>query len=231
MEIKAKDIRLVDEKEINSDQSLPSIKRKPRQYDIDRRSNLLNKMINSKFGRLTVVSFLRSDRCHTYWECICDCGSKRINTKNSLTRGMVISCGCHKDEIFKKSITKHGKSKTKIYKVWHAIMQRCFNKNCDAYINYGGRGISVSDDWKDFEIFFDEFGKFAEKGKSIDRINNELGYSIENCRWATPAEQNVNKRTTAYYKKNGITKPVIIWAKEMGVAKNKAYAMASKGSL
>lgn len=224
MEVKSKEIKIVD-----IDSIIP--KRKTSSYNQNKFKELKRLMIGRKFERLTIVDFHHRDNCHTYWTCLCSCGVKKVNTKNSLTRGLVKSCGCLKNEIFLLRQTKHNLSRSPIYKTWHAIMQRCYNENCNSYKNYGGRGIGVSSDWHDFENFYRSFGIFKVENQSIDRIDNDGDYSLVNCRWATRHQQNINKRNTVFYEKNGITKPVIVWAKELNIPKQTAYDKSKKGTL
>ena len=88
---------------------------------------------------------------------------------------------------------KHGKSKTKEFRAWHYMRQRCMNPNNTQYERYGGRGISVCKRWDKFENFLKDMGEKPSPKHSLDRVNPNLGYSPENCRWATAAEQ---QRTT-----------------------------------
>lgn len=109
--------------------------------------------------------------------------------------GATISCGCyHKDELSKR-IKKHGYSETRLYSIWHGMKCRCFTKNHIAYAYYGGRGISICDEWLDFM----KFRKWAllngySDNLEIDRIDNALGYEPNNCRWVTHAENMKNLR-------------------------------------
>lgn|SRR4030043_432122 len=171
-------------------------------------------IIGKKYGVLTVLSFDHRDNCHTYWKCKCKCGKTIICTKNSLERGNSKSCGCVRIERFKKYITKHGLSKSPIYKVWHAMMQRCYNPNCKGYKNYGGRGITISDRWKNFDNFYNDFGKYKPKHNiklSIDRIDNNGNYSKENCRFADIKTQLNNTSRNILLTYGDITKTLTQW--------------------
>lgn len=164
-----------------------------------------NDFLGKRFTRLTVLKYVKSDDDHSYWLCLCDCGNKRIVIKQALLNGGTKSCGCLRKDRFLKSSTKHNLSNDKIYKVWHSMMQRCYNKKCKAFPRYGGRGISVSDDWKNFETFYHQFGKFKTGNLTIDRINNDGNYELNNCRWATSSEQQNNKSTTTLIEFEGKT--------------------------
>ena len=118
------------------------------------------------------------------------CGTERVVLGGSLRRGLSRSCGgCGR--------VKHGHCRnhqtTRIYEVWHSMMQRCYNPNHPAYANYGGRGISVCERWHSFVNFFLDMG-VAPPGKSLDRRNNDDNYCVKNCRWATHSEQMRNRR-------------------------------------
>jgi len=95
----------------------------------------------------------------------------------------------------KKTLTKHNDSYSRLYKIWIGMKERCQNPNSTSYVNYGGRGISICEEWSSYE----NFKSWSEKsgyqdGLSIDRINNDLGYEPQNCRWATKEEQGQNRR-------------------------------------
>src|ERR1700723_4198456 len=87
-------------------------------------------------------------------------------------------------------------SYSKEYAVWYAMLNRCYNSACDAWSNYGGRGITVCDEWlgdEGFEHFFRDMGRVPSPNHSLDRIDNSLGYALNNCRWATDKEQARNE--------------------------------------
>lgn len=158
---------------------------------------------NQKFNRLTAVSLVGFDRFNkSVWKFLCDCGSEFISNSASVKSGKTKSCGCLKKEKAiengKKSLgppIKHGGSKTPEYKIWKTIKQRCSNKNCTDYPEYGGRGIFICHEWEnDFSKFLQDMGKRPSTKHSIDRLDNNKGYSKDNCRWATAKEQRLNQR-------------------------------------
>jgi hypothetical protein len=154
-----------------------------------------------RFGKLIAIqkagSYKSPSRKHVLWECKCDCGGEVITRLNALRTGTVNSCGCLRG---KKSF-KHGLIGTSEYTCWSRMKDRCFNPKSLDYPNYGGRGITVCDEWKkSFTKFFEHMGKKPSVRHSIDRINCDGNYEPENCRWATPLEQSRNRRNTKYYK-------------------------------
>lgn len=153
-----------------------------------------------RFGYLTVLSKDESlkykHQTHTTWLCLCDCGNTTIVRGYCLRNGHTQSCGCLGREKRLKSATKHGQSETRLYAIWHAMKQRCFNPNHKNYVDYGGRGIKVCEEWKnDFQAFYDwAMANGYEESLSIDRINNDGNYEPQNCRWVTMKEQCNNRR-------------------------------------
>jgi hypothetical protein len=158
-------------------------------------------LTGKKYGRLIVVSFSHTNK-NAYWNCVCDCGGKTIVTGNNLKRLKTVSCGCYKKEYVSKKFKKHGDTNTKFYWVWGSMISRTTNKNNPRYMDYGGRGIGVCYEWLNYENFkndmYDSYLKHIEtygrKNTSIERKNNENGYSPTNCKWATNKEQNSNTR-------------------------------------
>ncbi len=131
-----------------------------------------------------------------------------------------VSCGCKKkqnqSEAAKRrpaSRTTHGKFGTKAYRVWDSMIQRCCNKRNSAYPDYGGRGITVCNQWRNsFELFYADMGD-PPYGMTIDRKDNEAGYSKDNCRWATAKTQSRNRRSTILITISDVTLCVSDWAK------------------
>ncbi len=124
--------------------------------------------------------------------------------------------------------TIHGFCGTRVYRAWHEMHRRCEDETRPGFQNYGGRGITVCDRWDTFENFYADMGEPPE-GTSIDRIDNDLGYSPDNCRWATKKEQNRNQRTNRLLTFQGETLPLAAWAERVGLTAGMIYLRLKKG--
>lgn len=161
-----------------------------------------------EFGYLTVIRFNKVRKWgERDWECVCRCGNILIVLGNSLKQGLTKSCGCYKKEWMDKykfeRLTTHGMSDTPEYGVWAGIHKRCSNKKVRQYKDYGGRGITVCTEWKEFENFIRDMGLRPSPRHTIERLNNSKGYSKSNCIWATYKQQSRNTRRSIYIVVNG----------------------------
>lgn len=155
-------------------------------------------MINEKFGRLTVISYIgMSKNSMKMWKCKCDCGKIVEVRQGNLKNGHTKSCGCLQQEVRVTSNTTHGHTSnhknSKTFNAWVNMKKRCFDKNNKSYHNYGGRGITVCDRWMKFENFLEDMGCPSSE-LTLDRINTDGNYEPSNCRWATQKEQQNNRR-------------------------------------
>lgn len=149
-------------------------------------------MIGLRFNKWTIVSIHPIKKRFAF--CKCDCGNERLIWLKELERGLSKGCRNCRNERYKNGspikLTIHGMSKTNTYKVWSGLISRCENPKVRIYKYYGGRGIKVCEEWRsDFMNFFRDMGERPE-GLQLDRINNNLGYSKDNCRWVTSKENN-----------------------------------------
>ena len=159
-------------------------------------------LINQKFGKLTVVKYVYTDRHNrAIWLCKCDCGSMVEVSSNSLQRSNTKSCGCL------KGINQRGYKYNypRLYNIWQQMKARCYNKNNPDYKNYGARGITICGEWlSNFQAFYEwSIDNGYKKNLTIDRIDVNGNYEPNNCHWATTKQQNRNTRNNKYITING----------------------------
>jgi len=154
-----------------------------------RNHELNDKLVGQKFGSLLVLERLPNDNEQHIWLCRCDCGNElKIRGGNLLTAN-TRSCGC------KSKVLKHGMSSSSEYQAWSSMKARCLNPKNKAYKYYGGRGISICEQWiNSFETFYSDIGHKPDPTYSLDRIDSNGNYELSNCRWATPNEQWENRK-------------------------------------
>lgn len=159
-------------------------------------------LVGKKYGRLLVKEKIGSieykpKRKRIYWLCQCDCGNEVEKHSTDLRSSKVKSCGCLQMETMianGKMGSKHNMVKSLEYKSWQGMKDRCLNKHCKDYRNYGARGIKVCKEWRQsFESFYADMGDRPTPTHSLDRINNDGNYEPKNCRWSTPSQQMRNR--------------------------------------
>jgi len=165
--------------------------------------------VGATFGYLQVLRRDLSRKGKVFWMCRCTCGREISVVSGNLHRQK--SCGCQN----KRSI-KHGGTRSRTYKVYQSMRYRCLNPTSAGYPNYGGRGITICKRWDSYENFLRDMGE-RPTGHSLDRIDNDRGYSPSNCRWATVEQQNRNKRDTKRITWEGRTQSLAEWARELGL--------------
>lgn len=175
-------------------------------------------LTGKKFGNLVVIKRAEDGPYGVRWLCLCDCGNEVIKYGSLLRRGSTTSCGCFGKERQREAVTRHGLTHTPIYRAWDAMKRRCQNPSTKFYEEYGGRGISVCDEWQEFEPFRDwAFENGYSEDLSIDRIDNNGNYCPENCRWTDMHTQSRNKRNNVWITFNGKTMIMSDWANEIGI--------------
>lgn len=194
-------------------------------YNIDALKKRALDLSNKVFGRLTVL--YQTDKRidgKVVWHCMCECGNEIDVQSYSLTSGNTKSCGCFRREKLKELYTTHGGTGKdgieKLYWIWYSMKMRCNNPNNSHYKNYGARGITVCKEWEhDYAAFrkwsydngYDE--NLGRKYCSIDRIDNDKGYSPDNCRWTDSFTQANNTSTVRHFKFNEEEHTLSEWAK------------------
>jgi hypothetical protein len=163
------------------------------------------------FNRLTVESVVLHPR---RYKCQCICGNHNIVSASDLVNGRIKSCGCLQREAAARRFLKHGatsrllngsKRQSAEYVVWQGMMARCRPSNASKFRHHAGRGITVCDRWHSFESFILDMGQRPYPKATIERINNDIGYQPDNCRWASWTDQANNKQTSKRYTVNGVT--------------------------
>ncbi len=174
-----------------------------------------------RFGRLTVIKRAPNNKGgKTMWECVCDCGKIRIVCASNLKRGVSTSCGCFRKELLSEKQTIHGDSNNaRLYRIWKNMKSRCSCKSVSQYKDYGGRGISVCEEWKHNYTVFKQWSiaNGYRDDLTIDRINNDGDYCPENCRWVSRSEQNLNKRNRCLLTYRNKTQTITEWSMELGI--------------
>lgn len=185
----------------------------------------MNDLTGQRFGKLIVIRPLETDnRGYKHYLCQCDCGNQKEVSSRGLRRGSTKSCGCYRSEISRnKAIrlldqTTHGMSKTRLYHIYYGMKARCYNPNNHKYKNYGGRGITICDEWMNsFESFRDwSLANGYRDDLSIDRINSDGNYEPSNCRWADNITQENNRTNNTIYEYKNIFHTQKEWCELLG---------------
>lgn len=188
-----------------------------------------------RFGRLTVLKDSgRRSNAKILWDCVCDCGKTKAVQSTALLHGVTRSCGCLQRELAKARaerpgdcgtpqvvVATHRRSSEPIYAVYQAMVARCYNPNSTGFHKYGGRGITVCDEWRGqggFERFLADMGEPPSPSHSIERVENGGPYSPSNCVWATKRQQSRNRRNSLRVLYQGRMRLLIEIAEEVGVA-------------
>jgi hypothetical protein len=190
-------------------------------------------LTGQRFGRLTVVARAENNkRGQRQWGCECDCGNHVVILRASLRHGHTRSCGCLKKEKstqHARSLNlKHDMHGTPTYQSYQSAKRRCQNPNDPSYADYGARGIKFI--YASFEDFLDDLG-WRPPGTTLERCDNAGHYERGCCRWATPTEQNNNKRNNRLVTAFGRTRTLARWARETGINSQTLRGRLNKGWL
>lgn len=173
-------------------------------------------LIGQRFGRLAVLERGRSKTGLAGWVCLCICGNRTIVTTSNLTRGHTTSCGCYRLQTNGKASITHGMSRSKEWHTWKAMKRRCYASSDKRFERYGARGIGVCKRWHKFENFYADMGP-KPVGMSLDRKDNNKGYSKANCRWADNKTQSRNRSTNNRITIKGETLILSEWCERYSV--------------
>lgn len=162
------------------------------------------------------------------YQCLCDCGNEVIVSASNLRNGNTHSCGCLKKKMMANKQYKHGgtggrhNKQERLYVIWRSMISRCYIPSATEYQNYGGRGISVCDEWKDDYACFRDWALSNGylDNLTLDRIDNNGNYSTDNCRWVTMKAQMNNKSNNHLITFNGKTQTLTQWAEEYGISRS-----------
>ena len=190
------------------------------------------KWIGQTFNRLTVIAYevdRREKYGRTRWIVRCECGTLKSVEPRRVISGNTMSCGCLKSEntvaFNKKTKVKHGGRRDRLYTIWHNMKQRCFGTTYKDYPQWGGRGITVCDEWRND---YSEFKRWAlsngyDEGLSLDRIDVNGDYDPSNCRWVDWHTQAKNRTNSMNFEVNGELKNLADLADEYGIKYGTLY--------
>ena len=192
------------------------------EQQIQRQINADHWPIGARFGLLTVTGFAPKNGRHKMVECVCDCGGAITLRLSRLTAAKTdkIGCGCLRGKAF-----RHRESHSRLYRIWDHMVMRCHSPTSHAFPRYGGRGITVCAEWRDYIGFRDWARANGYRDDlSIDRIDNDSGYRPSNCRWATAKEQMNNRGCNVYIEYDGRRQTLTQWSEELRLSRRRALA-------
>lgn len=191
-----------------------------------------------RFGRYTVVYLARIAKGHSVYLCRCDCGIEKEVSATHLSGGETKSCGCLAKDLLTQRNARHTQNsigrvngnKRPEYIAWTNMKDRCYNAQCDSYPNYGGRGITVCNRWRDsFENFLTDMGDRPSHMPTIERNDFNGNYEPSNCRWANWIDQGNNRRSNVILTYNGESMTMSQWIRKLGFKKSTIKARLRNG--
>lgn len=173
-----------------------------------------------KFNMLTAIKPLRNDKYNkVIWQFKCDCGNTYEAVGSNVKCGEIKNCGCIHGNKQYSNFDYDNPSHKRAYRIWNDMKRRCFCTNRKDYPRYGGRGITMCDNWLNFQNFWDwSLTNGYDDNLSIDRINPNGNYEPSNCRWSNAKEQANNKRNNHYITFRGVTKSMADWSNELDIS-------------
>lgn len=175
-----------------------------------------------RYGMLSVRECIGRLKKERLFRCVCDCGRETELPAYTIHTGQTKSCGCLR--------RKHGLYLSRTYSSWRSMLKRCYNPKHKSYSHYGAKGITVSSDWRSsFQSFLADMGEAPSSKHTIDRLNNELGYFKDNCRWATPIDQATNRKTSKYLEYQGVVLTYAQWCRKLGFPKHTISSRLDNG--
>jgi hypothetical protein len=173
----------------------------------------------SRFGRLvTLEDVPGGNGKRRTWLCRCDCGTTCLLEAKGIAYGRTLSCGCLKRERASNLKRRHSLANSPEYRSWAGMKSRCLNPNAKRYSDYGGRGITLWEEWLDFSAFYRDMGPRPTKNHTIERLDNDGPYAPDNCRWATKLEQAANKRNNHLIEHDGNKLSISEWVRRTGLS-------------
>lgn len=184
------------------------------------------------FGRLKVIERAAPDGTkRTMWKCSCKCGNTVVVRSPDLLREKTTSCGCFRKEQLVARSTKHGMCETRLYREYLSMKDRCYREKCKDYPDYGGRGITICEEWREsFEAFRDwALANGYRDDLTIERKDVNGNYCPDNCKWATAIEQARNKRNNHILEFQGEQHTLTEWAQIIGIKRGTLARRISLG--
>lgn len=189
-------------------------------------------MIGNKYGRLTVIEEAPSQHGHAMWICKCDCGNTTHPIGGSdLRNGKVQSCKCLHNELVSKKMTKHKMKETRLYRIWTNMRARCRFPSVPCYGSYGGRGVTVCEEWQHDFLAFHSWAMangYADD-LTLDRKDTNGPYRPDNCRWVSRKAQANNLRKNVVLDINGEKHTMAEWADISGIKYTTIYQRRLRG--
>lgn len=190
-------------------------------------------LVGQVFGRLTVIGIARADaQGRRSYYCLCTCGAIKAVRIDHLRRKRCSSCGCYRVDTARTLNTIHGATDSRLYSIWCNMKRRCGNSHATGFQYWGGKGVTVCDEWR---RSFAEFQTWAlangyTDSLTLNRIDNSKGYSPDNCRWANRTVQSRNRNNKTKYVPNSKTMlPMSVLAEEAGIPYKTFMARLASG--